>query len=125
MTSRAVAGTRQFFGVRRPRRRFVLAGLAGGLQHIRSARAAGKAGEYKAVAWPPRSERATCLLRPLGDDFERPLAIANGYCELDLVTGHFALVDEFHVVAAEVAGDAERNVIAHHLAFVDLARESG
>ncbi len=45
------------FGVRWPCHRFVFAGRAGGLKRIVSAEAAGKAGEHKAVAWPPHSER--------------------------------------------------------------------
>ncbi len=45
------------FGVRWPCHRFVFAGLAGGIKRIENAKAAGKAGDYKAVARPPHSER--------------------------------------------------------------------
>ncbi len=49
------------FGVRRPCHRFVFAGLAGGLYTLGLLSAAGKAGEHKAVAWPPHFERKRCL----------------------------------------------------------------
>ncbi len=45
------------FGVRWPCHRFVFAGHAGGLCTFDAEEAAGMAGEYKAVAWPPHSER--------------------------------------------------------------------
>ncbi len=45
------------FEVRWPCYRFVFAGLAGGPERVERVGAAGKAGEYKAVARPPHFER--------------------------------------------------------------------